>query len=428
MQPAAAPPARSENLPILWDVVEEHLDEAAFLYTQWERALRSPSYKVEELRDRLEERMLAHVDGLVVAGEAAAERLLIPALSGGQPDEACAAALALLASGGAAGVDAVCDTLQAAGTQRKALIRALALSAGPQAEVRLRQFLGAPQAMPRALALDVLSFQRRDVRGELARALQDVDPEVTRAGLAAAMRLAPSAHLAQVRQLVQSPDAAVQEAALCVGAVAGLPEVPALLRAAVRAGTPGELVRILLALLGDAADCRLLMDRAVAAHALPADVFALGFCGTVEAAELCVELARDPRLAAVAAEAIVGITGVDLEKEKLVAAPAAGADEELESADAELAVEPEDELPVPDAEALAGWWQRSRSGLAPGTRYVAGRPVGTSTLLDALAEAPLRRCHALGLDLAIRSRGTLQVETWGLARDQAAKLRELRAG
>ena len=77
-----SPTPMPEDL-ILWDVVEEHLDEAAFLWTQWERGLQSPLYKLHELRDRVEERMLAHLDGLVVGGEAVAQRLLYPALTEG---------------------------------------------------------------------------------------------------------------------------------------------------------------------------------------------------------------------------------------------------------------------------------------------------------------------------------------------------------
>ncbi len=81
---------------ILWDVAEQHLREAAFLWTQWERALVAPSGTLDDVIRGPEERLLAHADGLVLAGEPAVERLLVPALEGYDADNVFAAALALL--------------------------------------------------------------------------------------------------------------------------------------------------------------------------------------------------------------------------------------------------------------------------------------------------------------------------------------------
>ena len=61
---------------ILWDVIEEHFDEAEFLLEQWERALHSPGYTLTELGATLEQRPEAHLDGLLSAVRAVAEHLL----------------------------------------------------------------------------------------------------------------------------------------------------------------------------------------------------------------------------------------------------------------------------------------------------------------------------------------------------------------
>src|SRR5262249_14679432 len=84
--------------PIRWDIVEEHLDEAAFLYQLWEQSLRSPKYTLREIAEGPEERMLAHLDGLVVGGSPVAKKLLIPSLESDEPGVVFAAAYALLAS------------------------------------------------------------------------------------------------------------------------------------------------------------------------------------------------------------------------------------------------------------------------------------------------------------------------------------------
>ena len=81
------------------DIVEEHLDEAAFYLERWDRALTSPHHTLAQLRDGPEEAMLAHVDGLAVGGESAAKQLLWPVVEDDEADDWArvgAAALALL--------------------------------------------------------------------------------------------------------------------------------------------------------------------------------------------------------------------------------------------------------------------------------------------------------------------------------------------
>jgi hypothetical protein len=65
---------------VLWDVVEEHLDEAEFGVEQFERAMQSPLLTLERLAGGCEGRLLAHVDGLLVGGAPVYERLLKPLL------------------------------------------------------------------------------------------------------------------------------------------------------------------------------------------------------------------------------------------------------------------------------------------------------------------------------------------------------------
>ena len=65
--PPAAVPFRDR--PVLEHIVEQHAEEAAFLWTLRDAATDAPHYKRHHLA-RLDERVEAHVDGLRVAGEA----------------------------------------------------------------------------------------------------------------------------------------------------------------------------------------------------------------------------------------------------------------------------------------------------------------------------------------------------------------------
>ena len=87
---------------ILWDVVEEHLDEAEFLAEVWHVNLDSPAYLRDEFEKGPQERLMAHVDGLVVGGDEVRTELLEAALADEDTERwrAAAAALALTGLGG----------------------------------------------------------------------------------------------------------------------------------------------------------------------------------------------------------------------------------------------------------------------------------------------------------------------------------------
>ena len=80
---------------IISDVIEEHFDEAAFLYQSRLQALASHRIGLSAFR-RIEQRLLAHLDGLLVGGEMA-WRLVEPNLQG--PTRAAVAIAAYVACG-----------------------------------------------------------------------------------------------------------------------------------------------------------------------------------------------------------------------------------------------------------------------------------------------------------------------------------------
>src|SRR5258707_2498071 len=115
---------------VLWDVFEEHLDEAAFRWAQWQSALHAANYTLAEVAEGPEARLLAHLDALALGDAAVAERLLLPALEADEPERIAAAAWALVQlEGGGDYQDRVIDLLvKGAPPVRAAVTRALALS------------------------------------------------------------------------------------------------------------------------------------------------------------------------------------------------------------------------------------------------------------------------------------------------------------
>jgi hypothetical protein len=87
-------PATAPKLTLLPDLLEEHLEELAFLWALRQNILRSRQDQVRHLR-QFEDRIEAHTQGLLLAG-AGLPAAVEPALSSADSSEAFAAAYSLL--------------------------------------------------------------------------------------------------------------------------------------------------------------------------------------------------------------------------------------------------------------------------------------------------------------------------------------------
>lgn len=421
--PYGSPPPLPTQELILWEVAEEHLEEAAFLYTQWEQALLSPLYKLEEVRDRVEERMLAHLDGLVVGGAPVAERLLVPMLQEGSQGSAFAGAAALLLLASAQADEAVLLAFrEAARPQRAEIQRALQLFPSPRRQALLQQLVwdGAPPV--RAAAARVLGFQQVDLGRALATLLASNDREELGAALyCLRYRPRPEGDLA-IRQALAAADGEVATAGLLAATVAGVRGVLDTCRLMVREQHPAlATAALLLGLLGNAEDSELLVRSVSASEHAAGLIFALGLGGTKDSAEACVQWLRSAELAPAAGEAFLTITGVDPDKEKLLGPVLDNPKQDPDAPDFQPESSPQAELPPLDADAVAAWWSAHRSQFPATERFFAGKPLARqdpSAWLAALEQANMRQRHPLALALASVSGGRQLMQTLTLCRDQ----------
>ena len=136
-----------------------HLDEAAFLSTQWERALESATRDLRAVEAGFEQRLRAHLDALALAGPRAAERLLLPALTGDDPERLRVAGAALLKMGEPPQVESVVQALvEGKPASRQDVQRALQLEWREELTERLRPLLSAAEPPVQVAALEVFRF------------------------------------------------------------------------------------------------------------------------------------------------------------------------------------------------------------------------------------------------------------------------------
>ena len=445
------------NETILWPVLEEHLDEAEFLFERREAALDAPDYVLSELEAGPEARLRAHVDGLVVGGPAVVEQLLLPVLH--DPDKVhgsvVAAALACSA-GGREGIAAVLRAIDEGEAEREdhwgAMALALGRSEDPQLQSMLLDSLATAPAHGVAARLTALTALGVPLGPGLLAHLHSPDLCVLRAAASQAGLYLDQALLQVLGPLAQAEDPELRrrtlDAALChqvPGAWEAIrywafspdpapadPSIPPALLTEITASPTRRHAMTRVALLGNA-DAHDQLLALLEHEPLRADVlWAAGFCGRVAAVDAAVSLLADEHLGPLAGEVVCAIAGLapdaegywlprPLDDDPDEALPSFEADD----LEADLDTEPEEALPLPNPEAISAWWAANRANFDPGLRHLQGRVFDHQALLAAMHDGPLRRRHALAFEVAVRSGGQYHVDTRGPVPRQRAQLQAL---
>lgn len=385
-------------LKFLPDLVEEHFQELAFLWGQRRGALRSPRFLPRDL-DRLEKRIEAHLQGLLIAGDELGE-FVRPGLEGDAADEAFAAGFSLLRSRIPGAAEMAWEAFASA-TGGRADGLAEAFAHGP-ADALLPRLEDAAKSAPPALA--AAAAEALALRGRLR-----LDGRALEAWLASeetpvrgkAWRIAALCALPQARNFwergLADPDPGVRMAAretalwcrqgwVLDDARRGRGPAP---------GPDGDTM-ILVAVTGDAADLERLLGWVRDAGTGPERfgvLGALGHPGGVEAL-LRAMAGLDLAAAAFAGLAFTKITGEDVDSgRRTVVPPADGT--EPDAFDSEFL----DEAPLPDERKAREAWEKRRPIFEKGTRWCRGVDVSRGvpeSALDALDRESLREARLRG--------------------------------
>jgi len=412
--------------PILWDIYEEHLDEAAFLWGQWERAMDAAHYTLDEVIDGPEERLRAHLDGLVLGGKPVAEKLLIPALADDDEGKVTTAAWALLQAEDADHLDLVFGALSRAEKKepRMALARAFELAERPDLVARLAPQLEASPPAVQAMIVNVLSAGLAPAPPGQSPAwpfpidtfLQSRQQELLIAALRALCRAPDPVQAHLVERALASPYVAIRDVAIEAGLLMGLRAARTACSKLVSRNASGARLPLgVLASGGEPIDVAALIRKLDVESMRRDALWALGFAGTVQAAEAVLAWIADDKVDKVAGEAFATITGVRIAGPLAqIGQPDNSAPPEVEDDDAPIPVVlPEDSLPVPNSERLFAWWEKAEPRFAPDARYLCGQPLSPDALRAALFSGPTWRRRVWSLALAGHGQGHLDVATWG---------------
>jgi uncharacterized protein (TIGR02270 family) len=422
------PSSQSDLDLVLWDVVEEHLDESEFLLAQWAQAMDSPVQTMATLQSSIERRLLGHLDGLASNSPAVADRILAPLFL--QPEAAAtdrlvAACLAALALGRFDLIDHALrreDRHLVAAFLRSFELTPTSLESWVH-ELRNRE----PGSPARALSLK-LAAAAGVAMPNLLLELQSEDPEEA-AMAARAARWAPAQlHLPALEYMLTHPDPRVEEEALVACLVHG--SRVAFQHCWRRVQDPqraNELSMLLLALFGDARAHAALTALLPSTQHRSAALFALGYSGRADSIPLLLQYAAspEPEVQARAIEALQVLTGWEL--------PTGASEIEREGADGVGEQDAPDtneaaNAPAPGIQALTDWCRTRVGSLDPKQRLLLGEPWTAMQALRALDILPLPRRHAIALWLLVRTGGAIRIDTRTFMRTQKKQMRSAASG
>jgi uncharacterized protein (TIGR02270 family) len=390
--PSAGPDARRRFAPaVVPTVLAQHAEEAAMLRHARGVLVRAPHAGLLQL-GRFDERIAAHLDGLLVGGRAA-QALCKSALERPEAGEIFTFASLALASRDLKALDHAIALAAALPAAWRGVASALGWISAAGLQGVVRELLVSKQPAHRALGITACRLHRVDPGAALQTALLDTDTTLRMAAARAAGELGRVDLLEAVVRAMADDQADVvfwaARSACLLGDRKASRQVLAV--AATAQQTPQDwadaaLAMTVLSAPADEAGAwvrQLFTEGATAgqAAAIRRQLRAVGLLGDVRLVPWLIDKMGDPALARLAGEAFSWITGADLARLDLEtldppADPAANDDNDDDS----VLLDADQDLPWPDPAKVRAWWAQQsalpgyQAALAGRQRLFAGEP------------------------------------------------------
>jgi uncharacterized protein (TIGR02270 family) len=400
--------------PVIAAVVQQHAEEAAMLRHVRSVLVRAPHVALLHL-GRLDERIAAHLDGLLVAGRAGRAMATAGLERAGAGEVFAAAALALQARDAPA-LEPLIALAQAVPDAWRGVASALGWVSAAELQGIVQRLLGAPDGARRGLGLSACRMHQVDPGPALDAALGHADPQLLTAALRTAGELGRLDLRERARALIghEHPEVVFRAAwascllgdrngALRVLEVAAQDDAPSSLAAlslAMAAASPaqaGEIAR---------AFSRAANDEPASLPRRRALLRAIGLLGELRFVPWLIERMAEPDVARLAGEAFCWITGADLARMDLetLLAPPRPEHPSADPDDDDVSLDEDESLPWPDAARVQAWWEQQGAMRASGgVRLFRGQPFTPESARRTLIEGTQRqRAHAARLACALQ--------------------------
>lgn len=389
-------------MPVVSIVLNQHVEEAGFLAVLRDYALRAPHYDLDEL-SKLDDRIEAHLDGLRIAGSSGLE-ILLAQLGPHAIGEMFASVLLAFESGNAEVLARLSEHLRSAEETERGYLMALGWLDWEWVSSLIDRMLASPEPVFRRLGLAACGMHRKDPGPALLAGLSHADPSVLARAARTAGELRRRDLMPTIRAHRQHKNTATRFWANWATAQMGDEEALEPLRQF--AEQPGEFQYRALGVLlawqkreSSIAWIRQLMRNPAQRRI---GIQAVGLLGDPVSVPWLIQQMRDLPYARVAGEAFSLITGADLAllDLELQDLPDFDAGPNDDPDDANVAMDPDENLPWPDPQLIAAWWQSHGGDFQAGVGYVLGLPQSESSYLRALVQGQQRQRIAAACGIA----------------------------
>jgi uncharacterized protein (TIGR02270 family) len=391
-------------------VVGVHWQEAASLCETRIAQIRMPHVTLLRL-GRLDDRLLAHLDGLAMAGEHG-QRLIDAERETPSRGGASALAVHAIESGQPDSLERLWDLANDTPSVADGLVTAFGWVEPRYLQGVVRSLLRHEDPRRRAAGLAACAMHRTDPGLETGPWLNDPSPAVRARALRTAGELGLSGLASRSVAAMADDDVDCQFWAAWTAVLLGNRGVAleALGRTALDAGRPHRerAFRLTLQTLESPASHALLQDVAKDSAQLRWLIQGSGIAGDATYAPWLIGHMAKPETARLAGEAFTLITGADLDALQLWRAQP----DDVESGpnenpgDENVDMDPGEGLMWPDQQKVEKWWAANNSRFQKGTRYFMGAPVTREHCMDVLKNGYQRQRILAAHYLSLMNPGT----------------------
>jgi len=394
--------------PILNAIVDQHVADLAGLWNARTDHTRAPHVALRHLL-RVDNRIAAHLDGCLVAGDEGQKLLHAQLVDPGPPAVFAVAVVALEARNPVAfhqGVSLV-EPVEGAAS---GVIAALGWVERDRLAGVIREFLNSSSAVRCRLGLAACRVHRVDPGPALTNGMKDADPGVRGEALRSVGTLGRHELVSQLAAW-KDDDPAVQFWAAWAAVLLGDREraLETLIQRGFTDGPERERAfRLALQAMSPAAVHKALQKIATDPGRFRWLITGSGIAGDPTYVPWLIKHMADDKTARLAGESFSLITGTDLAWLDLERKPP----ENFESGpnddpdDPNVEMDEDDGLPWPDPARVQRWWEANANRFAPSTRYFCGAPVTREHCLHVLKEGYQRQRILAAHHLCLLQPGT----------------------
>lgn len=403
-------------------IIDQHAEEAAFLWLLRNNAVSDPHYDLEALAD-LDERAEAHLDGLRIAGDYGWE-VCKANLDFKENGELFVATVLALESQSTEKLKTVYDVLTENPELQNGFVSALGWVDPKYLQGKVSGFLASKEPFWRKIGIAACAVQRVDPKDYLKQGINDADADLCCQSLKAAGELGRADLMGNMLKVTAKDDPNVKFWSAWAAVLCGDRQqaMSALLDIVKQTGTHTSKAMALLIRAMDSEESKALLAELREQSKHRNVIQGVGIRGEVDFIPWLIEQMEVPELARLAGESFTLITGKDLAYDDLEKDRPEGFEsgptENPEDGDVEL--DDDEDLPWPDPELIQQWWDTNKSAFTSGTRYLMGKPISKESCQSVLKEGSQRQRKAAALELALMDTNVVLFETSAVGKRQQA--------